>query len=138
MKVGMMHMCMCVRVRVWSRNVTDDRSLQVAIGLMDKFFPRVIFIGTTEAGYPRLSTSAFQVGRGKEGEGRGNFFSGTSSVCRGWLELNWELRRPPIKFLHWSASVIRNRYLPTYVPRVTSCNNVDELTRSDYSNRMYV
>lgn len=101
-----------VRACVRSRNVTDDRSLQVAIGLMDKFFPRVIFIGTTEAGYPRLSASAFQ--RGEE-ESRGNFFSGTSSVCRGWLELNWELRGPPIKFLHWSASVIRNRYLPTYL-----------------------
>lgn len=56
-----------VRACVRSRNVTDDRSLQVAIGLMDKFFPRVIFIGTTEAGYPRLSASAFQRGEGRGG-----------------------------------------------------------------------
>lgn len=65
MKVGFACACVCVCVYVRSRNVTDDRSLQVAIGLMDKFFPRVIFIGTTEAGYPRLSANAFQRGEGR-------------------------------------------------------------------------
>lgn len=56
----------CVCVRVWSRNVTDDRSLQVAIGLMDKFFPPSDFYRHNRGGIP--STFCERVPEGGGGE----------------------------------------------------------------------
>lgn len=55
-----------VRACVRSRNVTDDRSLQVAIGLMDKFFPPSDFYRHNRGGIP--STFCERVPEGGGGE----------------------------------------------------------------------
>lgn len=86
---------------------------------MDKFFPRVILSGTTDAGYPPSTfCECIPRGEGGGGEGRrggggGNFFPARRAFAEGLARIGLGITRPPIKFLHWSASVIRNRYVPT-------------------------